>query len=52
MQVFPYLTFKNLNLKYNTASLLELESGSNDPAAIMTMVFLSVIIGSKCLFQF
>lgn len=41
------LRSKNLNLKYNTASLLELESGSNDPAAFtMTMVFLSVIIGS------
>lgn len=42
------LRSKNLNLKYNTASLLELESGSNDPTAYtMTMVFLSIIIGSK-----
>lgn len=42
------LRSKNLNLKYNTASLLELESGSNDPTAFtMTMVFLSVIIGSE-----
>ncbi|HHV30296.1 potassium/proton antiporter [Acetivibrio mesophilus] len=42
------LRSKNLNLKYNTASLLELESGSNDPTAFtMTMVFLSAIIGSK-----
>lgn len=41
------LRSKNLNLKYNTASLLELESGSNDPAAYtMTMVFLSLMIGS------
>jgi cell volume regulation protein A len=41
------LRSKNLNLKYNTAPLLELESGSNDPAAYtMTMVFLSVIIGT------
>lgn len=41
------LRSKNLNLKYNTASLLELESGSNDPTAYtMTMVFLSVILGS------
>lgn len=41
------LRSKNLNLKYNSASLLELESGSNDPTAYtMTMVFLSVIIGS------
>ena len=42
------LRSKNLNLKYNSASLLELESGSNDPTAYtMTMVFVSVIIGSK-----
>lgn len=41
------LRSKNLNLKYNTASLLELESGSNDPTAYtMTMVLLSVIIGT------
>ena len=42
------LRSKNLNLKYNTASLLELESGSNDPTAYtMTMVFLSIIMGSE-----
>jgi cell volume regulation protein A len=42
------LRSKNLNLKYNTAPLLELESGSNDPTAYtMTMVFLSVIRGTK-----
>ncbi len=42
------LRSKDLNLKYSTASLLELESGSNDPAAYtMTMVFLSIIIGSS-----
>ncbi|WP_041701407.1 potassium/proton antiporter [Gottschalkia acidurici] len=42
------LRSRNLNLKYSTAPLLELESGSNDPTAYtMTMVFLSVIIGSK-----
>lgn len=41
------LTSKNLNLKYNTASLLELESGSNDPFAYtMTMLFLSLIAGT------
>ncbi|MFA5524113.1 MAG: potassium/proton antiporter [Tissierellales bacterium] len=46
--VLNILRSKNLNLKYNTAPLLELESGSNDPAAYtMTMVFLSVIIGSE-----
>ncbi|MDI9519927.1 MAG: potassium/proton antiporter [Bacillota bacterium] len=42
------LRSKNLNLKYNTAPLLELESGSNDPTAYtMTMVFLSVLLGSE-----
>lgn len=42
------LRSKNLNLKYSTAPLLELESGSNDPTAYtMTMVFLSVIMGSE-----
>ena len=36
------------NLKYNSASLLELESGSNDPTAYtMTMVMLAIIMGSK-----
>ncbi|CDZ75189.1 NhaP-type Na+(K+)/H+ antiporter [Peptoniphilus sp. ING2-D1G] len=40
------LTSKNLNLKYNSASLLELESGSNDPTAYtMTMLFLSLLLG-------
>ncbi len=42
------LRSRNLNLKYNTASLLELESGSNDPFAYtMTMVFLAMILGEK-----
>lgn len=42
------LRSKNLNLKYNTAPLLELESGSNDPTAYtMTMVFLAVIMGTN-----
>src|SRR5699024_5559093 len=41
------LRSKNLNLKYSSASLLELESGSNYPTAYtMTMVFLSIIAGS------
>lgn len=40
------LVSKNLNLKYNTASLLEVESGSNDPTAYtMTMIFVSFILG-------
>lgn len=42
------LRSKNLNLKYHTASLLELESGSNDPFAYtMTMIFLSVMLGKS-----
>ncbi len=36
--VFSVLKSKNLNLKYNTASLLEIESGSNDPVAYMLTV--------------
>lgn len=37
--VFSILRSRNLNLKDGTASLLELESGSNDPAAyLMTMI--------------
>lgn len=41
------LRSKNLNLKFSTSPLLELESGSNDPTAYtMTMVFLSLIVGS------
>lgn len=45
--VFSILRSRRLNLKYNTASLLELESGSNDPFAYMiTMIVLSVIQGS------
>lgn len=45
--VFSILRSKQLNLKYNTASLLEMESGSNDPFAYMlTVIVLSVIDGS------
>ena len=40
------LVSKKLNLKYSTAPLLEIESGSNDPTAYtMTMVFLSLLSG-------
>lgn len=42
--VFSILRSKRLNLKYNTASLLEVESGSNDPCAYMlTAILLSVM---------
>lgn len=45
--VFSILRAKQLNLKYNTASLLEVESGSNDPFAYMlTAVTIAVINGS------
>lgn len=44
--VFSILRSKRLNLKYGTASMLELESGSNDPWAYMlTMVLLSLLGG-------
>ncbi len=45
--VFSILRSKRLNLKYNTASLLEVESGSNDPCSYMlTVIMLAVIDGT------
>ena len=42
--VFSILRSRKLNLKYGTASMLELESGSNDPMAnILTILFIQVI---------
>ncbi len=42
--VFSVLRSKKLNLKYKTASLLELESGSNDPwAYTITIIILSLM---------
>lgn len=42
--VFSILRSKRLNLKYNTASLLEVESGSNDPISYMlTVIVLSIM---------
>ena len=42
--VFSILRSKNLSLKHNTSSLLELESGSNDPCAyMMTFLLLSMM---------
>ena len=44
--VFSVLRSKKLGLKYATASMLELESGSNDPGAYMlTVILLSVMQG-------
>lgn len=46
--VFSILRSKKLNLKQNLASLLEIESGSNDPTAyMMTMIFLSLMSAQK-----
>lgn len=42
--VFSILRSRKLNLKYNTASLLEVESGSNDPVAyLMTTILLTMM---------
>ena len=44
--VFSILRSKRLNLKYGTASMLEIESGSNDPCAYMlTIIILSAMSG-------
>lgn len=45
--VFSILRAQKLNLKENTASLLELESGSNDPASyLMTITALTLLSGT------
>lgn len=43
--VFSILRSRRLNLKYNTASLLEVESGSNDPCAYMLTTILLLFAG-------
>lgn len=44
--VFSILRSRKLNLKYGSASMLELESGSNDPFAyMMTLIILSAMSG-------
>ena len=46
--VFSVLRSRKLGLKYNTASLLEVESGSNDPCSYMlTAFFISLINGES-----
>lgn len=45
--VFSVLRSQKLSLKYNTDSLLEIESGSNDPFAYMlVLILLSIMTGS------
>lgn len=45
--VFSVLRSRKLNLKYNTASLLEVESGSNDPCSYMlTATFIAIARGN------
>lgn len=43
--VFSILRSKRLNLKYNTASLLEIESGSNDPLSYMLTTIMLGLMG-------
>lgn len=46
--VSSVLRSKNLNLKYQTAPILELESGSNDPTAYtMTIIFITLLSKSS-----
>lgn len=45
--VFSILRSKRLNLKYNTASLLEVESGSNDPCSYMMTVIILTLMSGK-----
>ena len=46
--VFSILRSRNLNLKYSTASLLELESGSNDPFSYMlTIIGIAIYMGKS-----
>ena len=44
--VFSILRSRQLNLKYGTASMLEVESGSNDPCAYMMTVILLSLMGT------
>ena len=45
--VFSILRSQKLNLKYSTAPMLEIESGSNDPCAYMLTIILLTSIGSS-----
>lgn len=48
--VFSILRSKHLNLKYNTASLLEVESGSNDPFSFMLTVLMLSVMNNQASF--
>lgn len=51
--VFSILRINKLNLRYNTASMLEIESGSNDPFAYMlTVIILSTMGGNASISTF
>lgn len=50
--VFSVLRSYNLNLRYNSASLLEVESGSNDPVAYMLTIIVLQLIQGKGDLQF
>ena len=47
--VFSILRSRRLNLKYNTAPLLEMESGSNDPFAYLLTVLGILLLNGKSL---
>lgn len=49
--VFSVLRSQHLNLKYNTAPILEIESGSNDPCAYMLTVILLSALGGVISFS-
>lgn len=51
--VFSLLKSKKLSLKHNTASLLEVESGSNDPSAyLLTLIGIAMCAGGQSVLQF
>lgn len=45
--VFSVLRSKHLNLKYGTASLLEVESGSNDPFSYMLTIIMITLLNQE-----
>ena len=46
--VFNILRSRRLNLKYGTSSMLEMESGSNDPMSYMLTVVFTAVIAAQC----